>query len=263
MAMELTGATPFNVTTFIGVTGSSLLMVIVAIRGPVAPTGIKLTITVREPPGGMTNGKVGGETSLNSVELRMIPKTVRSHSPAFLITSGSVFDWPRQTLSKSSGSGAAWMIGGGTVPTTLTFLLGVIGSLLIIVSVAIRIGSTVKPIGMNWIVTSRVDPGGPTRGKGTTPTTLNSAELEVILLTIRSHSPLLPMVSVLLFTPPGQVLSKTTGSLTTMVAGGELPETGTTLAGLSGSLLLMVMLADLAPTLVGRKRIGICSESPD
>src|SRR5262245_59850032 len=134
MAMALTGATPFNVTTLIGDTGSSLLMVIVAVRGPVAPTGMKLTMTDREPPGGMTNGKVGGETSLHSVELKVIPETVRLHSPSFLITSGSVFDCPRQTLSKSSGSGAAWMTGGGTVPTTLTFLLGVTGSLLIIVS---------------------------------------------------------------------------------------------------------------------------------
>src|SRR5215510_13083343 len=106
MAMALTGATPFNVTTFIGVTGSSLLMVIVSIRGPVAPTGIKLTITVREPPRRMTNGKAGGETSLNSVELNVIPETVRLHSPAFLMTSGRTFDVLRQTWPKSSGSGA-------------------------------------------------------------------------------------------------------------------------------------------------------------
>src|SRR5215510_10467491 len=107
IAMALTGATPFKVTTFIGVTGSSLLMVIVSIRGPVAPTGIKLTITVREPPGGMTNGNAGGETSLNSVELNVIAETVKSHPPVFLITRGNSFDVFRHTLPKSSGSGAA------------------------------------------------------------------------------------------------------------------------------------------------------------
>src|SRR5262245_53821863 len=105
---------------------------------------------------------------------------------------------------------------------TLTVLFGVTRSLLMIVSVAIRIGSTVKPIGMNWMVTSRVEPGGITRGNGTRPTTLNSGESEMMLLTIRSHSPLLPMVSVLLLVLPGQVLSKTMGSLTTIVAGGAV-----------------------------------------
>src|SRR5262245_62689703 len=102
MAMALTGATPFKVTTFIGVTGSSLLMVIVSIRGPVAPTGIKLTITVREPPGRMTNGSAGGEASLNSVELNVTPETVRLHPPVFLITTGSSFDVLRHTLDRKS-----------------------------------------------------------------------------------------------------------------------------------------------------------------
>src|SRR5690349_14231328 len=99
------------------------------------------------------------------------------------------------------------MMGGGTVPLTVTTLFGVFRSLLMIVSVAVCIGLMLKPMGMNWIVTSRVLPGGMTSGKGTTPTTLNSGELDVMLLTIRSQPPLLPMVSVLLFVLPGHVLS--------------------------------------------------------
>src|SRR5262249_12785923 len=254
IAMALTGATPFSVTTFIGVTGSSLLMVIVAIRVPVAPTGIKLTMTVREPPGGMTNGNVGGETSLNSVELNVIPATVRLHSPVFLITSGSVFEVFRQTSPKSSGSGAAWITGGGTVPTTLTFLFGVTGSLLIIVRVAICIGSAVKPIGMNWIVTSRVWPAGMISGNGTTPMTLNTGELEVMPVTIRSQLPLLPMVNVWLIVTPGQVLSKVIGSLTTMTGCPPCALNVRMTAGLTGSLELTVNVLVLLPALVAVKQ---------
>src|ERR1043165_6910401 len=109
------------------------------------------------------------------------------------------------------------MMGGGTVPLTVTILFCFFGSLLMLASVAICTGFKLKPIGMNWIVTSRVLPGGMTSGKGTTPTTLNSSELDVMLLTLRSQPPLLPMVSVLLFVLPGQVLSKTMGSLTTII----------------------------------------------
>src|SRR5262245_4554247 len=109
-------------------------------------------------------------------------------------------------------------------------------------------------MGMNWIVTSRVSPGGMTSGNGTTPMTLNSAELEVMPVTIRSQLPLLPMVNVLLFMPPGQVLSKVIGSLTTMTGCPPCALNVRMTAGLTGSLELTVNVVVLLPALVGVKR---------
>src|SRR5262245_1962389 len=110
---------------------------------------------------------------------------------------------------------------------------------------------------------SRELPGGTISGNATEGATLNSSGLEeVMLLTTRSQNPVLLMVSVLLLVLPGQVLSKTIGSLTVMDGARALPEIATVLSGVVGSLLKILTVADLFPLLAGWNRIGASIESP-
>src|SRR5262249_31934461 len=101
--MSLTGAMPFTVTIFIGVAGSSLVMVILPDFMPVL-AGVKRTITSRILPGGMTIGKGGRAGSVNSGEFDVMFDIVKLQSPVFLIVSGRSLNVPKQTLPKSSGS---------------------------------------------------------------------------------------------------------------------------------------------------------------
>src|SRR5690349_15232144 len=67
MAMSLTGAVPIAATIFIGVAGSSLLMVIFADLVPVL-AGSKRTGTSKDLPGRMTIGNGNAAGNLNSGE---------------------------------------------------------------------------------------------------------------------------------------------------------------------------------------------------
>jgi hypothetical protein len=92
---------------------------------------------------------------------------------------------------------------------------------------------------------------------------MNSVELEVMLLTERLHPPLLLMVRSISFNEPRQTSPKLPALAIALVIAddGAFPETAT-VVGDEGALLVIVMLPDFAPLLVGWNRTGILAEPP-
>ena len=106
-------------------------------------------------------------------------------------------------------------------------------------------------------------PGAIRIGYAKTFGTTNSLADEVTFVTVNMHGPLFSRVSGLSTNESTQTLPKSPASamIRSSSGAGAVAETAM-IRGLAGSLLTIVIVAALAPKLVGWKRIGNAIESP-
>src|SRR5262249_13524446 len=148
----------------------------------------------------------------------------------------------------------------GVLAVIVLVMTGVSGSSLVMTRVH-DLGPA--DVGVKRITTSLQESWLTVAGKGLfTSTKSEQGGLKATLVTLRLHAPTLHTEMVFSARGPTQTSPKSVDPVTRMSPGGALPETATTWLGEIGSLLLTVMLAFLAPRLVGWKRIGTWMAPP-
>src|ERR1700756_76060 len=134
------------------------------------------------------------------------------------------------------------------------------GSSLVTVSVA---DLAPKLVGAKRIGIARESPGPIVSGYANTCGTRNSAEVDVISVTVSVHLPLLQRTSGSSAKEPTQVLAKfPVLAMTRLNLGARATPETAILCGPFGSSLMTVTIAFLGPNVVGAKRITTSVESP-
>src|ERR1700730_7884805 len=120
-----------------------------------------------------------------------------------------------------------------------------------------------RDVGAKRMGTSIAAPGAMVKGNAITLGTRNSADDEVMAVTVRTQLPAFVRVNGLSADPSRQTLPKLPAPaiIVTSLGAGAVPETGIAL-GLVRSSLVTVIDPTFAPKLVGMKRIGTSIDVP-
>src|SRR5678816_157934 len=163
------------------------------------------------------------------------------------------------TVAGKLWSGGTSIIGAGVLPVTVSDTVGVSGSSVVMTRVQdlgpmeAGVKRMTRSLHESWLT---VAGGGLLMSVKSAQAGLKAAES-----TARSHLPTLQTLTVFSARAPAQTSPKVVEPVTLTSPGGVLPVTWTSL-GEAGSLLAMLMSADLAPSVVGASLTGTSTASP-
>src|SRR3990172_7371268 len=164
------------------------------------------------------------------------------------------------TVGGKGWSGGTSIVGAGVLPVTTRVTVGVSGSSLVMTRLQ-DFGP--MDVGVKRMTRSTQESGLTVAGNGLLMSVKSvHGGTNAALATARLHLPTLQTEMVFSARTPGQTSPKSVEPVTRISPGGVLPVTWTTLFGVTGSLLAIVMSAAFAPREVGLSRVCNSIELP-